>query len=214
VSEKSVEAQELSIMYLEILHKLNAAITPDWLHLDLTFQQMKVLYILKQKGPLKMSELHERLGVSMPTITGIVNRLIERRDGKPLLVRETSPGDRREVRARLTPAGLEVTEMVGELDENLLSDIFVRFTEQERDEAKTFLNHLSQTIQQYSNDLAHTVADSANTKPDAPKTARRNRRKAEESNLAEAGSSSLVTAVVNNGVTRRFDTYSTRPILT
>jgi DNA-binding MarR family transcriptional regulator len=216
LSEKSLEAQELSSMYLEILHRLNAAVTPDWLHLDLTFQQMKVLYILKQNGPLKMSELHGKLGVSMPTITGIVNRLIERRDGKPLLVRETSPEDRREVRARLTSAGLEVTEMVGELDANLLNDIFVRFTEQERSEAKAFLNRFIQTIQQYTHDTTNGEAEAVENKSAVSKGAKRNRRIAasETSGSGEAESGNLMAAVVTNGVTRRFDTYSTRPILT
>src|SRR5947209_20617672 len=105
MADRATRVKELSDAYFEILRDLNSSNIPEWLQLDLTFQQMKVLYILKQNGPLKMHDLSQKLKVTMPTITGIVNRLIERKGGAPLLTRMVRPEDRREVWAHLTSTG-------------------------------------------------------------------------------------------------------------
>jgi|GEM_PF-990348 len=212
MTQKGSEVQELSSLYLDIIHKLNSIVTPDWLQLDLTFQQMKVLYILKQKGTLTMSELHEELGVSMPTITGIVNRLIERRDGKPLLTRETSPEDRREVRAKLTEAGLEVTEMVGELSPRVLEGTFARLGDKDLQVARQVLDILSVAADQQKKDSSNdqNSTSEGNARRNRRTTRRQATAQAERENSGFNGASNGLA----NGAARRFDTYSTRPILT
>jgi hypothetical protein len=65
----------------------------------------------------------------MPTITGIVNRLINRRNGVALLLRVISPEDRREVWAHLTEAGLEATEMLHQSNSRLLENALVQLSE-------------------------------------------------------------------------------------
>jgi DNA-binding MarR family transcriptional regulator len=212
MSEKGSEVQELSSLYLDIIHKLNSIATPDWLQLDLTFQQMKVLYILKQKGTLTMSELHEELGVSMPTITGIVNRLIERRDGKPLLTRETSPEDRREVRAKLTEAGIEVTEMVGELSPKVLEGTFARLGDKELQAARQVLDMLRTAAEQQKKD-SHSTQNSTN-EANMRRNRRNNRKQAATQVERENSGFNVAPNGLSNGTVRRFDTYSTRPILT
>lgn len=129
MGERATRIQELSDTYFQILQQLNSTSLPEWLQLDLTFQQMKVLYIIKQQGPLKMRELSERLGVTMPTITGIVNRLIDRKGGVALLSRVVSPEDRREVWAHLTEAGLEATEMLNRINSRLLESALAQLSE-------------------------------------------------------------------------------------
>src|SRR5689334_10611397 len=102
MAERTSHVREVSDLYIQVLQELNRNSVPYWLELDLTFQQMKVLYLLKQQGPLKMSGLSQLLGVSMPTITGIISRLVERGDGNPLVNRAASLQDRRQVWAQLT----------------------------------------------------------------------------------------------------------------
>ena len=106
----------------------------EWLNLDLTFQQLKVLYTLKQHGSLPMARLADALmpRVSMPTITGIITRLIERRDGVPLVERESSPDDRRIVRARLTPAGHAMVERIATPNAEMLNSALARMGDHER----------------------------------------------------------------------------------
>ena len=202
MSEKSKGSQELSHLYQRAFQQLNTVATPDWLQLDLTFQQMKVLYIIRQYGSLTMSELHEQLQVSMPTITGIVNRLIERRNGTPLLVRETSPEDRRQVRARLTDAGLEVTNMVGALKTELLQEVFKLMNEEELKVAHKVFNRLCELSEQQRHDAEASGSKKAESLEDDNGNRRKRRRLM---NVGETANS-----ITSNSL--RFDSYSTRPL--
>ncbi|MEI7553888.1 MarR family transcriptional regulator [Candidatus Chlorohelix sp.] len=208
MSEKSKDSQELSHLYQCAFQQLNVAATPDWLQLDLTFQQMKVLYIIRQFGSLTMSELHEHLQVSMPTITGIVNRLIERRNGIPLLVRETSPEDRREVRASLTDAGLEVTNMVGALKTEVLQEVFSLMNEEELRIAHKVFNRFCELSEQQRHNVKALDGNNAETVEGANGNRRKRRRLIGISETANSNAS----AIPSNNL--RFDSYSTRPILT
>jgi DNA-binding MarR family transcriptional regulator len=161
MAENLVQVQEVANLYLDIMQNLNISVTPEWLQLDLTFQQMKVLYILKQHGTLKMKELHEKLGVSMPTITGIVNRLIERKDGIPLLSREASPDDRREVWAKLTLAGVETTETLNELNTKLVEHAINRLGHTELNGLKAGLQALLRAVQDLRQEAGTSKSDLA-----------------------------------------------------
>lgn len=142
MSDRASRIQEVTDVYLQILQQLNRHTVLQWLELDLTFQQMKVLYVLKQTGPMKMSKLSERLGVSMPTITGIVSRLVERREGEPLIARVTSAEDRREVWAHLTTQGRIITEQLDTINGKLLAGALVQLNDGEMEDARVGLNHI------------------------------------------------------------------------
>jgi len=73
----------------------------EWLHLDLTTPQLKVILLLFISGPSRMSEIASALGVSLATATGVLDRLVER----GLVIREGHPEDRRVVICRLSPEG-------------------------------------------------------------------------------------------------------------
>jgi DNA-binding MarR family transcriptional regulator len=208
MSEKSKDSQELSHLYQRAFQQLNAAATPDWLQLDLTFQQMKVLYIIRQFGSLTMSELHEHLQVSMPTITGIVNRLIERRNGTPLLVRETSPEDRREVRASLTDAGLEVTNMVGALKTEVLQEVFNTMSEEELRITHRVFNRFYELSEQQR----YNVPSNGSKKVEPVEDNNGNRRKRRRLIGVRETANPNASSITGNHL--RFDSYSTRPILT
>lgn len=80
--------------------------------LALTPPQIHALLALGHDGPLTMGALARRVSVTEKTITGIVDRL--ERDGH--LARERDPGDRRVVRAALTPAG---AALFGRIDQDI-----------------------------------------------------------------------------------------------
>ncbi len=79
---------------------------PTFLGLDITMAQAKVLFILRATGSIQMSDLVARLGVTVPTVTGIVDRLVER----GLVVRRGMPDDRRRVVVEITPDGTELID--------------------------------------------------------------------------------------------------------
>ncbi len=73
----------------------------EWLSLDLSTPQLKVVLLLLVQGPSRMSVISSALGVSLATGTGVVDRLVER----GIVVRQGDPQDRRVVLCRLSPKG-------------------------------------------------------------------------------------------------------------
>jgi DNA-binding MarR family transcriptional regulator len=95
---------------LREFERLNARMAdfsgPTFLGLDITMAQAKILFIIRATGSIQMSDLVARLGVTVPTVTGIVDRLVERE----LVVRRGTPDDRRRVQVEITPAGVELID--------------------------------------------------------------------------------------------------------
>ena len=73
----------------------------EWLQLDLTMPQLKVVLLLFLSGPARMSDIASALDVSLATSTGVVDRLVER----DIVLRESHPDDRRVVLCRLSEKG-------------------------------------------------------------------------------------------------------------
>ncbi|PYG00882.1 DNA-binding transcriptional regulator, MarR family [Georgenia satyanarayanai] len=67
----------------------------------LTMQQLKLVALLATHGPLGGHDLARHLDVSMPTVSGIVDRLVER----GMVERRADPRDRRVRLTALSPAG-------------------------------------------------------------------------------------------------------------
>jgi DNA-binding MarR family transcriptional regulator len=76
----------------------------EWLNLDLSTPQLKVVLLLLVNGPCRMSVIASSLGVSLATGTGVVDRLVER----GIVVREGDPEDRRVVLCRLSNKGEKI----------------------------------------------------------------------------------------------------------
>jgi DNA-binding MarR family transcriptional regulator len=87
-----------------------------WLDIDLTMSQLKLLFVLRyfrpegDPHPRRMGELARALGVTLPTVSAVVDRLVERE----LVRREEDPHDRRSVFCQLTEAGLALTDRLAE----------------------------------------------------------------------------------------------------
>jgi DNA-binding MarR family transcriptional regulator len=73
----------------------------EWLSLDLSTPQLKVVLLLLVNGSCRMSVIASALGVSLATATGVVDRLVDR----GIVVREGDPEDRRVVLCRLSSKG-------------------------------------------------------------------------------------------------------------
>ena len=95
-----------------------------WLGLDVTMAQLKVLLVLHHRGPTSVSTLAQVLSVRVPTVTGVLDRLVE----EGLVCREENPEDRRSVLASLTPAGRSVVERVQAASRARLVDALQRLS--------------------------------------------------------------------------------------
>jgi DNA-binding MarR family transcriptional regulator len=95
---------ELQMQCYRMLRNLG----PDdpWLAVELTMPQLKVLFRLSAQGPSKVGALARALRVTLPTMTGILDRLVE----QGLIRRDEDPADRRLVISRLTAAGQELVD--------------------------------------------------------------------------------------------------------
>jgi DNA-binding MarR family transcriptional regulator len=100
--------QKLANRILKLSGDIFNAVSPDipaeWLTLDLTLAQLRVLLVLKAQGPRRMSDIAAVLGVTLSTATGIVDNLVRKR----LVVRKAAPKDRRLVICRLSRQGQEL----------------------------------------------------------------------------------------------------------
>jgi DNA-binding MarR family transcriptional regulator len=86
---------------------------------DLTLAQFRILALISA-GDERSSLLAERLAVAKPTITAVVDGLVER----GLVAREAVAGDRRSIRVALTPAGLVALRSAEEEMSETLDRIF------------------------------------------------------------------------------------------
>jgi DNA-binding MarR family transcriptional regulator len=103
---------EYTLNLVEQLYHLVGPVLPkEWLSLDLTMPEVRVLLLLFTDGSCHMSALATASGVPLSTATNTVDRLVE----KELVARSTNPEDRRVVICNLTPGGQELANKLWEL---------------------------------------------------------------------------------------------------
>lgn len=91
----------------QMLRVLGPAQARDWVDVDLTMSQLKMMFILScAMGPtsdpgLRVSAVARGLGVTLPTVTAVMDKLVER----GLVRRDDDPLDRRQHVCRLTLDG-------------------------------------------------------------------------------------------------------------
>ena len=91
----------------------------QWLRLDLTMSQLKVVLLLFVSGPTRMGIIASELGVSLATATGVVERLVER----GILLRESDAADRRVVLCRLSDEGEQLLGKLWRLSQERLGEL-------------------------------------------------------------------------------------------
>lgn len=102
--------------YMKVSHINGMGDANAWAKLDLTMQQMKVIMMLEHRGDVPVSVLAESLNVSLPNMTGIVDRLVQ----NDLVERIPSSQDRRVILLRSTKKSKEIFD-------SLFTSAFQRF---------------------------------------------------------------------------------------
>ena len=102
-----------------LMQRLADSHAPEFLEIDVTMPQAKLLYLLGLTGELHMSELVARLGTSPATVSGLVDRLVDH----GLATRRDDPTDRRQVLVGLTPAGFDFLGRFRELNARQLREL-------------------------------------------------------------------------------------------
>ncbi len=95
-----------------LMQRLAGSHAPEFLEIDVTMPQAKVLYLLSAAGELRMSDLVARLGVSLSTVSGLVDRVVDH----GLAARRPDVDDRRHVVVSLTDDGHSFVDRFRELN--------------------------------------------------------------------------------------------------
>ena len=97
--------------------------------------QLHVLFVLMSDGPSTMSQLAESLKVSLPNVTGIVDRMVEH----GLVERGGSDDDRRVVTVQVTNAGRNTVEEIDLVRRGQLATVLAQLNpDQQRRALETF----------------------------------------------------------------------------
>ncbi len=101
-----------------LMQRMSIVHAEDFVAIDISMPQAKTLYLVVAAGAIHMSDLALRLHVTLSTVSGLVDRLVE----GGLASRHDDPADRRQVVVTPTPAGARLIERFRELNErDLLS---------------------------------------------------------------------------------------------
>lgn len=120
------------------MQRLSEGHAPEFLEIDITMPQAKLLYLLGAVGDLHMSSLVTHLGVSLSTISGLVDKVVDH----GLAHRREDPVDRRQVVVGLTPAGAQFIDRFRELNARQMRDLVSVLGDEELDLVRRALSAL------------------------------------------------------------------------
>jgi DNA-binding MarR family transcriptional regulator len=140
---KQVSSRKLAAELLELWHHLMRGSTEQLYaligELDLSITQMKTLHVLAEGGSeLSVKELSDRLGLSLPGASRIVDALLRR----GWLERREDLHDRRMKRVGITPDGLEVVDRIETARLAGLEDYAASLTPEQRNRLSSALSDL------------------------------------------------------------------------
>jgi len=121
--KQTIKQEELVENVLQLGEKVFRELFPmlptEWLKLDVTMPQLKVVLLLYMSGSVRMSDIASALGVSLATATGVIDRLVER----DIVQRESQPEDRRVVLCRLSEKGQKMIGGLWQLSRDSLREL-------------------------------------------------------------------------------------------
>ena len=120
----------------EVMRKAMRSQTDELVKGKITIPQFLVLHIVSKTGAQKMSFLAKEMRVSLPAMSGLINRLHK----LGVVRRIYDQADRRIIRVDLTAKGKNLVKQVILQRQRMISNIFSRVRPQEREE---FLRILS-----------------------------------------------------------------------
>jgi DNA-binding MarR family transcriptional regulator len=117
--------------------------------------QLHVLFVLSGEGAMPMSRLADQLGVSLPNVTGIVDRMVE----NGYVERGRDEDDRRVVTVSATDAGRAAVEEIDMIRRRSIARVLERLTpEQQRRALRTFIDMrvAAEAVTEVEQDHHHT----------------------------------------------------------
>jgi DNA-binding MarR family transcriptional regulator len=110
---------EILRLWKSIGHGIGKSEPGAWMGLNLTIAQLKSLLFIEFEGHTSSKKLATALGASPPNVTGIIDRLVERR----LVSREENPENRRMQVLTVTGKGVTLLTQLRERRVNRLTGL-------------------------------------------------------------------------------------------
>lgn len=132
--------------YDALMRSLAEIHAPEFLEIAVTMPQAKILYLLGAVGELHMSDLVARLGVSLSTVSGLVDRIVD----QGLVTRRDDPADRRQVVVALTDQGAAFLDRFRDIGADQMRDLLARVDDDELAVIRHSLSILARAADQAS----------------------------------------------------------------
>lgn len=116
---------------------------------DLSLAQTRLLFFVMSHGATRMGRLAQVLDVTMPTVTGMVERMVQR----GLVERDSDPNDRRVVLVVATDQGREELEQLIGVRAHVMRKMFARMTQEELEQ----LRETWETIERAAEEVAEEI---------------------------------------------------------
>jgi len=107
-----------------------------------TLTQILILEFLERQGSTKMTDIARFMKVSTAAATGIVERLVK----SGYVIRTFQEGDRRIVRIKINPRGLELVKRVALDRHKMLISIFGKVSDQDRSDYLRVLTKIKNNL--------------------------------------------------------------------
>jgi DNA-binding MarR family transcriptional regulator len=132
VTEQTAPARVQRVVdgYDQLLRMLPPARSASIFESSVTMAQLRVLMLLSARPESRMSQLAGALHLSLSTVSGLVDRLVE----NGLAARHTDDADRRQVLVSLTQEGATFLDLFSELGKETLRDLLTQLSDTELDE--------------------------------------------------------------------------------
>ena len=135
---------ELEIRFFRLLGALRARFKRELAHYGLTFPQfMTLLSLERAEGPCRMGPLANAALQSLPSMTGIVDRLVER----GLVERRRDPKDRRSVVVSLTDEGRQLLRKLKDERLRTVSRLLEALPAEDLERLRIILDHMLQALE-------------------------------------------------------------------
>jgi len=145
-TERDAAIEAVIAGYEALMHSLSELHAPEFLEIAITMPQAKLLYLLGASGDLHMSDLVARLGVSLSTVSGLVDRIVD----QDLASRREDPIDRRQVVVGLTDRGKAFIERFRDLNAVQMRALLDVIEDDELDSVRQALTALARAADQVS----------------------------------------------------------------
>lgn len=144
----SPEEKETWVLYMKVLTAAGLGDVSEWMKLDISMPQMKVLMLLNNHGKLKVSEIAEKMGASLPNMTGLLGRL-EQAD---FIKRTHSETDRRTIVVELTESAKDIFRGLYKKGHGKLKKALEMMNEEEKKKVNEGLSILEKALKSNESD--------------------------------------------------------------